>query len=266
MIVGLAGFGDSYGPDKPIEGTSLPSSELLSSSWGTFVAPFIAPAPTASARKRSYAHAPTSPSLLETPPSDYASTMFGPPSSLATNPSGGLQFSPPTTGGGSETLFGFIPLPSWLPKWAAYGLVAVGGVVSWHLIVNKGVLDPILRFGGGGKLVKNPKGRRRKRAFLVGGDDDRDLVERAAEFGEKFHWGIKGRQTRRAKVPKAPRVLTKLGELTEVTYKTKKRGESAEFFTHDFEEGKPTLAMDIENERLHIVGGDYTVEADGITG
>ena len=61
-------------------------------------------------------------------------------------------------------------------------------------------------------------------------------------------------------------MLTELGELVSVTYRTRKRGESAQFFEHEFEGKRPRLGMDIRNKRLHLVGGDYTVTADGITG
>jgi len=63
-----------------------------------------------------------------------------------------------------------------------------------------------------------------------------------------------------------PKVAVKLGELHSVTYRTKKRGEAAELFEHEFEGRKPWLSMDIKNKRLHVLGGSYTVTADGITG
>jgi len=247
-MIYMNGLGDS----TPIEGTTLPSSELLlSDNWGTSVAPTI---PTGSKKaKRSFARPPVSPSLLETPPSEQ---FVGP------------VFPPPTKGG--EVILGFIPLPTWMPKWAAYGVglavLAFGADYAYR---------HFFKGGGGRLLATNPKGRRRRVrvARLVEGDDDdvddmeSDLVERAREFREKFHWGIPGRKVRRRKVASPPRVATKLGELVNVTYKTKKRGEKAQHFIHEFgEEGgrRPTLAMDIENKKLHIVGGDYDVTADGI--
>jgi hypothetical protein len=51
-----------------------------------------------------------------------------------------------------------------------------------------------------------------------------------------------------------------------VTYRTKKRGETATLFEHEFEGRRPWLAMDIENKRLHLLGGSYTVTDRGITG
>ncbi len=58
----------------------------------------------------------------------------------------------------------------------------------------------------------------------------------------------------------------KLGELHSVVYRTHKRGERAQLFEHEFEGRKPWLAMDVSNKRLHLLGGSYTVTADGITG
>jgi hypothetical protein len=184
-----------------------------------------------------------------------------------TNPSTSDGFPAPTKG--DEVILGFIPLPTWFPKWAAYGIglavLAFGADYAWRHWLSGAM--------GGRRVVTNPKGHRRRArvARVVEGDDDdfgdMDLVERAKEFREKFHWGIKGRKVRRRKVAKPPRVATKLGELVNVTYKTKKRGEKARHFVHEFgEEGgrRPTLAMDIENKKLHIVGGDYDVTADGI--
>lgn len=252
MITGNRGLGSlgslgdgAFDPNLPT--TDLPSSELLlSSNWGEAQAPTLALAPIPAARSRSFAHAPTSPMDI---PGDVPQT-YAP------------LFPPPTTGGGIETLFGF-QLPTWLPKWAAVTALVVGGAFA---------ADFAFRKMGGRRLATNPKGRR---ALSVGGDDDDDvedddvdnrLVQKARKFRKEFHWGIPAKKISRRKVSKRPKVLTELGEMTEVTYKTHKRGEKARFFTHDFEGKKPTLAMDIENERLHIVGGDYTVKADGITG
>lgn len=228
------------GAPDPIEGTSLPSSELLmASTYGTDTAPDVSnldvltPAADPTIRTSVPTRAPVSPSEL--------GPTFGPPA--------------PSQGRG-ESLFG-ITLPMWLPKWAAItGLIVLGAFGA----------DYLMRHGGR-RVVSNPKGRRRRGRFarVVEGDDD-DLLERARQFRKDFHWGIEGKKVVKRKVSKRPKVLTKLGEMTEVTYKTKKRGEKAVFFTHDFESKKPTLAMDIENKRLHIVGGDYTVTADGITG
>jgi hypothetical protein len=63
-----------------------------------------------------------------------------------------------------------------------------------------------------------------------------------------------------------PKVAVKLGDLYSVTYRTRKKGEPVTLFEHEFEGHLPTLAMDIENKRLHLMGGSYTVTADGITG
>lgn len=95
--------------------------------------------------------------------------------------------------------------------------------------------------------------------------DDPD-VQDAIDFRREFHWGIPAKRISRRRVSPRPKVLTDLGEVVEVTYRTRKRGEKAQFFTHDFEGKKPRLGMDIRNKRLHFVGGSYTVTPDGITG
>jgi hypothetical protein len=95
--------------------------------------------------------------------------------------------------------------------------------------------------------------------------DDPD-VQKAIDFRREFHWGIPARRVKRRHVSPAPKVLTELGELVSVTYRTRKRGEDAQFFEHEFEGKRPRLGMDIRNKRLHLVGGNYTVTKEGITG
>ncbi len=59
----------------------------------------------------------------------------------------------------------------------------------------------------------------------------------------------------------------KLGKLHSVTYLAKKGNEPPTLWEHEFgEEGgkQPDLVMDVDSKRLHIVGGDYTVEDVGI--
>ncbi len=63
-----------------------------------------------------------------------------------------------------------------------------------------------------------------------------------------------------------PEVAVKLGELHSVTYRTKKRGEPVQLFEHEFEGKKPWLAMNVEDKRLHLLGGSYTVNSRGIVG
>lgn len=92
-------------------------------------------------------------------------------------------------------------------------------------------------------------------------------VKRAADFYENFHWGERPEKVIvGADVSPEPDVLSNIGTLVNITYLTSKGGEKAEW-THDFgEEGgkRPKLAVDSENNRLHIVGGDYKVTERGI--
>lgn len=91
-------------------------------------------------------------------------------------------------------------------------------------------------------------------------------MEKARKFREEFHWGLPARAIVKRAVHKQPEVAVKLGELHAVTYRTKKKGEKIQLFEHHFEGKKPWLAMDVDNKRLHLLGGSYTVTADGITG
>ena len=91
-------------------------------------------------------------------------------------------------------------------------------------------------------------------------------LEKAKKFREDFHWGYKSRKVVSKNFSKVPSAAVKLGDVEEITYRTRKRGEKAQLFQHAFEGKRPTLAMDIDNKRLHMVGGTYTVTADGITG
>ncbi len=95
-------------------------------------------------------------------------------------------------------------------------------------------------------------------------------VAEARRQWEEFHWGRQSRGApKRANVPIAPEVLVKLGSLEAVTYRTTKGREPVTHYTHEFGETggkKPTLAMDPETKRLHIIGGGYTVTRRGIEG
>jgi hypothetical protein len=91
-------------------------------------------------------------------------------------------------------------------------------------------------------------------------------LEHAAELYKGFHWGRPARRRRRVAVSPRPRTLVELGRLEAITYSTKK-GKTRAHWEHAFgEEGgkRPRLAMDARNRRLHVVGGDYTVEDRGI--
>lgn len=91
-------------------------------------------------------------------------------------------------------------------------------------------------------------------------------MQQAEKFYKDFHWGDEPDKFVEAEFPRAPKVATKLGALHEITYETTKDGETA-LWTHEFgEEGgnRPDLVVDVSNQQLHIVGGDYTVEPRGI--
>ena len=94
-----------------------------------------------------------------------------------------------------------------------------------------------------------------------------DELERAEKFYRSFHWGRGHKRVARVKVAKQPRTLVELGRLDAIEYATTKKGDGPSVYRHKFgEEGgrRPRLAVDVDNKRLHVVGGDYTVEPRGI--
>jgi hypothetical protein len=105
----------------------------------------------------------------------------------------------------------------------------------------------------------------RGRRIRVSGSNVKRL-DRAMAFYKDFHWGEEADRIVKRKIPRAPRVAVKLGKLDSVVYSTVKDGESATW-EHEFgEEGgkKPDLVMDMDNKKLHIVGGTYDVQPAGI--
>lgn len=122
--------------------------------------------------------------------------------------------------------------------------------------------------GEGGAARRSPATRAgaAAAAAAVGGRKDDPRVEKAAEFRKAFHWGFPAKRIVNRRPSPPPEVAVKLGELHSVTYRTHKKGEKARLFEHEFEGRRPTLAMDIDNKRLHLLGGDYTVTDAGITG
>jgi hypothetical protein len=115
----------------------------------------------------------------------------------------------------------------------------------------------------GAALATLPKAVRRNPSVAHRRDN---RIRRAIEAYEGFHWGEKPERILKRKLSPAPRVGVKLGKLYAVTYETKKNGERA-LWEHEFgEEGgkKPDLVMDVDNKRLHIVGGSYDVRNEGI--
>jgi hypothetical protein len=94
-------------------------------------------------------------------------------------------------------------------------------------------------------------------------------AERRANAVDRFealHWGRPARKSSGHQV-QAPRALAEIGRLEAVEYFTNKRGDGPSVYRHQFgEDGgrKPRLAVDVETDRLHIIGGDYSVEDQGI--
>ncbi len=88
----------------------------------------------------------------------------------------------------------------------------------------------------------------------------------ATEKYKGFHWGVEPKKVKTARASKAPEVGMQLGKLHAITYEANKAGEVA-LYEHEFgEEGgkQPDLIADVDNNKLHIIGGDYTITDDGI--
>lgn len=85
----------------------------------------------------------------------------------------------------------------------------------------------------------------------------------AREAYRRFHWGDEAGQSRPVSVPKPHGPLMQVGKLHAVAYTTQKGGEKATW-EHVFKT-KPTLASD-RRGKLFIVGGDYRMKVEGITG
>lgn len=62
-----------------------------------------------------------------------------------------------------------------------------------------------------------------------------------------------------------PSLVSKIGELVEVTYLSDKWDKESREYTHKFKKRLPMLVADADGN-LYIVGGDYKITADGIVG
>jgi len=89
----------------------------------------------------------------------------------------------------------------------------------------------------------------------------------AAHVYRDLHWGIRPSKVARERRPHAGPALAALGRLDVVEYSTTKKGDGPSTYRHKFgEEGgkRPRLAVDPKTRDLHIVGGSYAVEREGI--
>ena len=99
------------------------------------------------------------------------------------------------------------------------------------------------------------------------GYDADDVAAAIAEY-EALHWGIPAGALLQLQYQPPGNVLTMLGELDAVAYDTAKAGDGPDgaVYWHPFEHPRPILAVDPDSNRLHILGGGYTVEDRGIVG
>lgn len=96
---------------------------------------------------------------------------------------------------------------------------------------------------------------------------DAGAVEKAERRFASFHWGRSAKRRRQVTTARTPRALVELGQLEAIEYGTHKTGDGASIYRHTFGgKGKrrPRLAVDVDGDQLHVIGGDYTVQARGI--
>lgn len=92
-------------------------------------------------------------------------------------------------------------------------------------------------------------------------------VAAAREGFEAFHWGDKPKHVYRARIPAPRGALYEIGSVHSIAYSTHKDKKRATW-EHEFAEHgrgrKPRLVTD--GKRLFMVGGDYRIKPEGITG
>lgn len=83
---------------------------------------------------------------------------------------------------------------------------------------------------------------------------------------QNLHWGKAAETSQRELVVATPTGLVSLGELVEVTYRTRKGSDTeATDYVHKFSRPRPLLCR-ARDGRLVIAGGQYRVITDGISG
>ena len=139
----------------------------------------------------------------------------------------------------------------WLEDEATLSRVSSEGVIEGHELFSAG------------------KGRNRRIVAVAHpkGEGQGCAIARLVDlFAQWQHEAPKA--ARRVTVAEPPKALIELGQLQAVIYRSSKWGRRApkgrDYF-HDFESPRPVLAAD-DNERLHVVGGDYRITTDGIEG
>lgn len=170
-----------------------------------------------------------------------------------------IRAAPVPAGGYAPTINpALLPPPTSLPRLAMYGAAALGGAYLLYRLLRGSSPH------GATEVRQNPARLRNPGRVPVVTRSER--LKRAVATYEGFHWGDPPDRISRRKVSTAPKIGVKLGKLVAVAYETHKNGERA-VWEHEFgEEGgkRPDLVMDSETEKLHIVGGSYTVSDAGI--
>ncbi len=106
-------------------------------------------------------------------------------------------------------------------------------------------------------------------AILSGAERAATSYERARAAYKETHWGRPQTQIIKTRVvdPSAGPLVV-LGELTDISYQTRKGREPVTIYTHDFGRTLPQLCFvpGVRRGGLVIAGGSYRVEGRGIVG
>ena len=103
----------------------------------------------------------------------------------------------------------------------------------------------------------------------MSGARTRAVVEKAVARYARDHWGQRGRHpgVRQLLAADPTRPLVELGQLVQITYRTRKGSEAEDVdYEHDFQRPYPVLAYEPGSSLLVILGGKYRVETRGIVG
>jgi len=128
---------------------------------------------------------------------------------------------------------------------------------------NKRIKDPVafVRWLWEQHLSEKHRAAIRQNPFI----NDMDTKE-AYRFYKRF-MGRPAEKRTFVEIPKPPRVAAVLGELVQVSYKTRREGdtEAIEYY-HRFNKPLPKLCTDPKGRRLFIAGGKHKVTERGIVG
>jgi predicted RNA-binding Zn-ribbon protein involved in translation (DUF1610 family) len=130
-------------------------------------------------------------------------------------------------------------------------------------VARRDIKDPIafVKWTWQRRMSSRARAAARKNPFVSD-----DQIRRAYKFYKAF---MRRPADRRifVDIPKPPRVSVLLGEVSQISYTTRRDGdtEAIEYY-HRFKHPRPRLCTDQDGKKLFLAGGGYKVTKDGITG